>query len=47
VEAAVQAVLDRFEHIDVLVNNAGATWGAPFEELPFEAWDKVIRTRRD
>jgi gluconate 5-dehydrogenase len=33
--------------IDILVNNAGATWGAPFAELPFEAWDKVIRTNVD
>jgi gluconate 5-dehydrogenase len=47
VEAAVQAVLDRFERIDILVNNAGATWGASFEELPFEAWDKVVRTNVD
>ena len=37
----------RFGRIDILVNNAGATWGAPFEELPFEAWDKVIRTNVD
>jgi NAD(P)-dependent dehydrogenase (short-subunit alcohol dehydrogenase family) len=44
VESAVQAVLDRFGHIDILVNNAGATWGAPFAQLPFDAWDKVIRT---
>ena len=47
VEAAVKNVLDRFEHIDILVNNAGATWGAPFAEMPFEAWDKVIRTNVD
>ena len=47
VEAAVKAVLDEFGHIDILVNNAGATWGASFEELPFEAWDKVIRTNVD
>ena len=26
----------------VLVNNAGATWGAPLEEFPAEAWDKVV-----
>jgi gluconate 5-dehydrogenase len=47
VEAAVDAVLQRFEHIDILVNNAGATWGAPFAELPLDAWDKVVRTNVD
>ena len=47
VEAAVNHVLGHFGHIDILVNNAGATWGAPFAELPFEAWDKVIRTNVD
>src|SRR5438105_4713356 len=47
VESAVDQVLRQFEHIDVLVNNAGATWGAPFEQLPFEAWDKVVRTNVD
>jgi NAD(P)-dependent dehydrogenase (short-subunit alcohol dehydrogenase family) len=47
VEAAVDQVLQHLEHIDVLVNNAGATWGAPFEQLPFEAWDKVVRTNVD
>src|SRR5207247_7644471 len=30
VEAAVNEVLNQFDHIDVLVNNAGATWGAQF-----------------
>src|SRR5436305_2058455 len=47
VEAAVAYVLEQFQRIDVLVNNAGATWGAPFAELPIEAWDKVIRTNVD
>ncbi|MGI9149481.1 MAG: SDR family oxidoreductase [Chloroflexota bacterium] len=47
VEAAVKHVLDQWGHIDVLVNNAGATWGAPFAEMPLEAWDKVIRTNVD
>jgi NAD(P)-dependent dehydrogenase (short-subunit alcohol dehydrogenase family) len=27
--------------VHVLVNNAGATWGAPLEEFPAAAWDKV------
>jgi NAD(P)-dependent dehydrogenase (short-subunit alcohol dehydrogenase family) len=31
------------EHsLSVLVNNAGATWGAPIEEFPATAWDKVV-----
>ena len=28
--------------LHVLVNNAGANWGAPFEEFPDAAWDKVL-----
>jgi gluconate 5-dehydrogenase len=32
----------RLGHVDVLVNNAGATWGAPAEDHPLEAWDKVM-----
>lgn len=28
--------------LDVLVNNAGTTWGAPLEKYPEEAWDRVM-----
>lgn len=28
--------------LHILVNNAGATWGAPLEEFPESAWDKVL-----
>ncbi len=28
--------------VHVLVNNAGATWGAPLAEYPGDAWDKVL-----
>ena len=37
--ARVRADLGR---IDVLVNNAGASWGAPPEDYPLEGWQKVI-----
>jgi 2-deoxy-D-gluconate 3-dehydrogenase len=32
----------REERLDVLVNNAGAAWGQPFEEFPESGWDKVM-----
>jgi NAD(P)-dependent dehydrogenase (short-subunit alcohol dehydrogenase family) len=28
--------------VHVLVNNAGAAWGAPIEEFPASGWDKVL-----
>ncbi|NMO03262.1 SDR family oxidoreductase [Gordonia sp. TBRC 11910] len=28
--------------LHVLVNNAGATWGASFDEFPVSGWDKVL-----
>jgi NAD(P)-dependent dehydrogenase (short-subunit alcohol dehydrogenase family) len=31
-----------FGTIDILVNNSGATWGAPAVDMPIEAWKKVI-----
>lgn len=38
----VGEALKRLGHIDILINNAGATWGAPAEDHPIEAWDKVM-----
>jgi NAD(P)-dependent dehydrogenase (short-subunit alcohol dehydrogenase family) len=32
---------EREDKLHILVNNAGATWGAPKEEYPLEAFDKV------
>ncbi len=42
VEKVVDQVLAEFGKIDILVNNSGATWGAPVEEMPLEAWQKVM-----
>jgi len=30
------------EPLHILVNNAGATWGAPLEEFPDSAWDRAL-----
>jgi len=38
---AAQTV-SRMGHIDILINNAGASWGAPAEDHPVQAWDKVM-----
>jgi NAD(P)-dependent dehydrogenase (short-subunit alcohol dehydrogenase family) len=41
-ELLVREVGEREDHLNVLVNNAGATWGAPLEEFPQDGWDKVM-----
>ena len=43
VAALVKNVSEAFGSIDILVNNSGATWGAPFEEMPLDKWEKVVR----
>jgi len=42
VENLVQQTLTACGKIDVLVNNAGLTWGAPAETMPLERWRQVI-----
>ncbi len=34
--------LQRLGDVHILVNNAGASWGAPAEDHPVAAWDKVM-----
>ncbi|MGB2572088.1 SDR family oxidoreductase [Micromonospora citrea] len=40
-EGLAAAVRERTDRLDVLVNNAGATWGAPLESYPEAAFDKL------
>jgi NAD(P)-dependent dehydrogenase (short-subunit alcohol dehydrogenase family) len=35
-------VAKRESALHILVNNAGANWGAPYAEFPDAAWDKVL-----
>ncbi|SRR6266700_3945473 len=42
VETMLQQALDACGKIDVLVNNAGLTWGTPAEDMPLERWHQVI-----
>src|SRR5580765_2152976 len=38
IDAVVEASVERFGTIDVLVNNSGTTWGAPAVDYPLDGW---------
>ena len=42
VEALVGEVGARERRLDILINNAGATWGAPLDDFPESGWDRVM-----
>src|SRR5258708_33579123 len=44
IQEMVEATLSQFGRIDVLINNAGISWGAPVEEMRLEDWNKGIGT---
>ena len=39
-----EAVRERTDKLPILVNNAGAAWGAPLEEFPQSGWDRTMHT---
>jgi NAD(P)-dependent dehydrogenase (short-subunit alcohol dehydrogenase family) len=44
IHEVVNATLDKFGRIDILVNSAGVSWAAPVEDMTLEQWDKVLST---
>ncbi len=38
------ALGERETRLDILINNAGVSWGAPLDEFPELGWDKVMNT---
>ena len=44
IRSVVQETVSQFGRIDILINNAGTSWGAPVEDMRLEHWNKVIET---
>lgn len=38
----VERVMEDFGPIHILINNSGTTWGEKAEDMPYEAWKKVM-----
>ena len=44
VDTLAAELAERESHLDVLVNNAGVSWGGTIDEFPEKGWDKVMDT---
>lgn len=44
IHGVVDTTVKEFGRIDILINNAGVSWGAPVEDMTLEQWNKVIET---
>jgi gluconate 5-dehydrogenase len=44
IQKLASETLAQFGRVDILINNAGTSWGAPVEEMTLEQWHKVIET---
>jgi len=44
IQKVADAALEKFGRVDILINNAGTSWGAPVESMTLEQWNKVIET---
>ena len=44
VQAVVDGTIAAYGKVDILINNAGISWGAEPEAMPIDKWQKVIDT---
>src|SRR5918999_4509500 len=42
VQAVVDRTIEAFDQVDILINNAGVSWGERPEKMPVDKWQKVI-----
>ncbi len=42
IQRAVTQTISTYGQIDILINNAGVSWGAPAEDMPLDKWQMVI-----
>ena len=42
VQAVVESTIEAFGQVDILLNNAGVSWGERPERMPFDKWQKVL-----
>jgi NAD(P)-dependent dehydrogenase (short-subunit alcohol dehydrogenase family) len=42
VQAVVDKTMEVYGHVDILLNNAGVSWGERPETMPLDKWQKVI-----
>lgn len=42
IESFAKQLQDSVDHLDILINNSGASWGAPLYDYPEQGWDKVM-----
>src|SRR5690348_6880376 len=42
VEQLIAGTMAEFKRIDILINNAGISWGAPTEKMTLAEWNKVM-----
>jgi NAD(P)-dependent dehydrogenase (short-subunit alcohol dehydrogenase family) len=44
IQEVIAATLENLGRIDILINNAGVSWGTPVEEMTLDQWNKVMET---